>query len=277
MDHVFETPGAVALRVTNPAGLIEVQVVDGTQTTVEVTPLRGGEAAAEAAEETTVEAREVGDGHRIIIEAPRSRLRLRDVSLAIRVRVPAGASLDANSASADVVTYGALGEVGVKTASGDVTVERAAAAQVKTASGDVALGEVGGKASVSTASGDVRIEQLEGPGQVRLVSGDLTVADVRGSLHATTVSGDQDLQAVERGELRFESVSGDVTVGVRRGVGVWMDVHTLSGSMRSELEVGERPPAEAAAATLEVRGKTVSGDVVVRRAPARETSSLPTT
>lgn len=274
MKHVFETPGEVSLRVSNPAGLVEIHASESSETVVDVTAMGGGNGADEVVEQTTVEAREAGGGHRVTVEAPRGRFRLREVSLAIRVEVPSGTRVDVSTASADVTTDGELGRLDVKTASGEVTAERAAAVDVKTASGDVEVGVVGGDASVSTASGDVHVDHVGGTGRFRLVSGDLIVGDARGSLHTTTVSGDQELQAVERGELRVESVSGDISIGVRRGVGIFMDVQTLSGSMRSELEVGESPTSEQSAA-LELRGKTVSGDVTVRRAPARDASSTP--
>jgi DUF4097 and DUF4098 domain-containing protein YvlB len=270
MRHVFETPGAVSLRVSNPAGVVEIRASESTQTIVEVTAMNSG--SEEAAEQTVVESRETGDGYRVTVEAPRGRLRLREASLDIRIQVPNGTRVDASTASANLTTEGALGKLTVKTASGEVTAERAEALDVKTASGDVEAGEVAGDATVSTASGDVHVEHVGGGGRFRLVSGDLIVGDARGSMHATTVSGDQELQAVERGELRFESVSGDVSIGVRRGVSVWMDVQTLSGSMKSDLEVGEHPGSDSGP-TLELRGKTVSGDVIVRRAPARDTSS----
>jgi DUF4097 and DUF4098 domain-containing protein YvlB len=271
MEHVFETPRDVRLRVRNQAGPVEVDTVDGTTTTVTVTVLKG---SPDLAEQTTVQARETGDGHEITVETPRSWLRLRDVSIAVRVQSPHGTYLDASTASGEIVSRGQLGSLSVKTASGDVDVERVAGdASASTASGDVSLEAVAGELSVNSASGDVNIGRVDGDVNVRLASGDLRIADARSSVRSATVSGDQEIDAVERGSIRTDSVSGDVTIGVRRGASIWMDVQTLSGSMSSELEIGDNPDDPGRDPDVELRGKTVSGDVLVRRAPGRETTT----
>jgi DUF4097 and DUF4098 domain-containing protein YvlB len=151
---------------------------------------------------------------------------------------------------------------------GDVAGE----ARVKTASGDVALDEVGGRAQVNSASGDVSVQRAGGDATVQLVSGDVWIRDAAASVHANTVSGDQRLEAVVAGVVESHSVSGDVWIGVRRGSRVYVDANTISGSTSSELELSDAP-AEAPAIEdegplLEVRAKTVSGDVTIARAPA---------
>ena len=58
--------------------------------------------------------------------------------------------------------------------------------------------------------------------------------------------------------------AGDVHVGVRAGVPVWTDISTVSGEIRSSLTGAGEP--EPGAEHLELRAKTVSGDVTILRA-----------
>ena len=65
--------------------------------------------------------------------------------------------------------------------------------------------------------------------------------------------------------MRLHSVSGDVEVGVRTGLRVWIDATSVSGALNSELASEEDGPAQGdAAVTLRIR--TVSGDVRILRA-----------
>jgi DUF4097 and DUF4098 domain-containing protein YvlB len=98
------------------------------------------------------------------------------------------------------------------------------------------------------------------------VSGDIVVRDARADVSTNSVSGDQRLEAVSGGTVNAKAVSGDILIGVRRGARVYLDCNTLSGETRSELEptgeVGDEGPL------VELRAKTVSGDIEIVRAAA---------
>jgi hypothetical protein len=65
------------------------------------------------------------------------------------------------------------------------------------------------------------------------------------------------------------AISGDINIGVRRGSSVYVDCNTISGSMSSELELSDSPSqAGDQGPQLEIRAKTVSGDVSLTRASA---------
>jgi hypothetical protein len=86
------------------------------------------------------------------------------------------------------------------------------------------------------------------------------------------VSGDQRVEAVLGGTVEANAISGDVYVGVRRGSRVYVDANTVSGSTSSEFDLSDAP-ADAGepdpdAPMVEVRAKTVSGDIMLARAPA---------
>jgi DUF4097 and DUF4098 domain-containing protein YvlB len=197
----------------------------------------------------------------------------REPHIELRIACPPNANATVRTKSADVTMRGEYASVDVKTASGDVNVgEVAGDTRVKTASGDVALEKVGGRTQVNSASGDTAIQRADGDVTVQLVSGDVWIRDAGASVHANTVSGDQRLEAVVEGVVESHTVSGDVWIGVRRGSRVYVDANTVSGSTSSELELSDAP-ADAQSSDdegplLEVRAKTVSGDISIARAPA---------
>ena len=66
--------------------------------------------------------------------------------------------------------------------------------------------------------------------------------------------------------VRVTAVSGDVSVATRPGLALWIDAQSVSGTMRSDLEVGDYPATEASESPVELRVRTVSGDVRISRA-----------
>ena len=147
-----------------------------------------------------------------------------------------------------------------------------AAINVKSASGDLTAREAGDGVSVQTASGDVDIDIVRGPVNVNSASGDVTIGEAYDNVNVSTVSGDQDHGAVMRGTVSAHSVSGDVSIGVRRGSKVFLDCNTVSGDTQSELELsGDVPTGDGP--LVEIRAKTVSGDISIKRAPAPSDST----
>ena len=79
----------------------------------------------------------------------------------------------------------------------------------------------------------------------------------------STGSGDLQVGTAHRGRLTAKGASGDIRIGVPGGLPVWTDISTVSGEIRSDL-VGAGEPAEGAD-RLEIRAKTVSGDIDLRQ------------
>jgi Putative adhesin len=271
--HVFPTPGKVALRISISAGEVSVSTDDVAETTVEIEALRNDDATHEAIAGMTIEAEERGDSHEIRVLAPKGKsgwlgVLSRDPQIAVRVTCPHGSDLRVETSSADVQVDGRLGSVEATSASGNLAlghVERACKAS--SASGDVSIREIGAEGTIKTASGDAAIGRALGPLSVNLVSGDLELREAHAGLTSATVSGDQEIEAVHGGDVRLQSVSGDVRVGVRPGLKLWIDATSVSGDMRSELETADSPPPDDAQ-VVELRARTVSGDVqIVRAAP----------
>ncbi|MDX6397763.1 MAG: hypothetical protein QOJ43_1171, partial [Gaiellaceae bacterium] len=190
----------------------------------------------------------------------------RTPQVGIRIRCPEEADLDCMTASADVATTGRLGLVEVKTASGDVAAEDVAGLRVQSASGDVRASTVDGEARLQTVSGDVRLGTVTGPVSATLVSGDFALDDARTDLSAKTVSGDQRVGAVREGQIKLQSVSGDVRVGIRPGTRLRIDANSTSGDVSSELDVKDAPSETPSTREAHLEAKTVSGDIEITRA-----------
>jgi len=264
---VFETPGQAAVRIELPAGVVKLETSDEPRVEIDVRPLRGDDASREAAAATRIEAAERGGRHVVVVEAPKREGRFlswgRGPELVVTIRCPEGTDLELDSHSADLLARGTLGEVGVRSAAGDVALGDTRDLSVSTASGDVVAGAVDGALVVKTASGDVDVASAAGRSTVNTVSGDVRVGGSAEAVSVGTVSGDVDLGLAEGG-VRVNSVSGDVEVAVRAGLGFWIDAQSVSGAIRSDLDMGDSPGEGGG--TLELRVRTVSGDVSISRA-----------
>ena len=270
----FETPGSVSLQIKLPSGRVVVTTADEPRTTVEVVAL--GRRGQDAIDDIEITMGERSGRHFIRVEQ-RDRFRWGPIQITwggdieCRISCPPGTDLDLSGASTDVRVDGELGDVSARTASGDIRVQRVGGPlQVKTASGDVFVGVVGGQGSIATVSGDVGVERLDAPLTARAVSGDITVGSVASELGISTTSGDVDLKTVLDGDVRVQTVSGDVRVGIARGTRVWVDAASVSGRLESELGLEDQETAadDADSAVVPLHVKTVSGDVSVVRAAA---------
>lgn len=265
----FETSGHVAIRVALGGGEVSVQAGEGPGVDVELVPLRDNDATRQAIAEAKVELSDHSGGHEVTIQiAKRSGLLVgRGAKVGVRIRCPHGSDLQLRGGSADLEAIGTLGTVRVKTASGDVSLEDSDRLELETASGDVRVRDVVGTAELRGASGDVSIRRCGGQITANLVSGDLTVGEAAAGFALTTVSGDVHVHAAGGGGMRVQAVSGDVHLGIKPGERLYIDATSVSGTMSSELDVNDAPPADATE-MRELRVRTVSGDVKIVRAAA---------
>lgn len=249
IEQTFHTPLPLRLDVSIPSGDIDVETVDGEETSVAVD---GDEALLEH-----VEVRQ--DGSRIVI-ALRGKGKLGflgslgfgNEGARVQARVPHGTGVKIKTASADTRVAGRVGALDVNSVSGDVR----------------ARGEVGEHASVKTVSGDVELERVSGDVSAQTVSGDVRARTVGGSVDTKSVSGDIRLDALTAGDARFSSVSGDIEIGIAQGSFLDVDAGSTSGDLASEVALASDRPQDdgAAGPTVVLRGRTVSGDVRIFRA-----------
>ena len=269
--HVFETPGDVALQVRLPSGRVVLTTADDPRTTVEIVGRRGQDAVDEI--DVTMDERR---GEHVIRIEQKDRFRWGPIQITwggdfeCRITCPHGSNLDLSGGSTDVKVDGELGEASVRTASGDVHLDTVRAElQVKTASGDVWVEGAEADTSVATVSGDVELGRVSGSLTGRTISGSFKLGAVAMALEVSTTSGDIEVGSVGSGDVRVQSVSGDVRIGIGRGMRVWVDATSVSGKLESELGLEDQQSGgddEGEVVPLHV--KTISGDVSIVRAAA---------
>lgn len=265
--YEFPVTGAVEAEFRLADGRVETTTQTGlTTATVTVEAMDGSDASRETAERTTVEMH----GKRLSVKAPDIGTTgwlggNRSAKIMITAALPADSSVELRSASADATLHGVYSDVAVHTASGDAAVEMVTGdLTVNAASGDVRARHVGGDLKVDLASGDLRADQIDGTMDVHTASGDVQVGSVGKGARATTASGDIVITKLVRGHAKINSASGDIEVGVGAGTGVYMDISSMSGRARSDLDTSSAPVnGNEPEVTLHLR--SLSGDITVKR------------
>ena len=243
------------------AGSINVSGEPTETVVVEVEPSRGGR-AADLLDDVQVA---FEDGQ-LYIRGPRGLSFRPRTGLDLTIKVPAGSSCAAKTASADLSCVGEVSALSVSTASGDLTAASVTGdVTVRSASGDVLLDKVGGDLTMHTASGETRVRQVGGGVRISSASGDVTIGSCAGSVTARTASGKVRLDGVASGLVELNSATGDLWVGVVPGLGVYLELSSMSGSVRSHLDEVDNPDGDADAA-VEIRARTMSGDIRITKA-----------
>jgi DUF4097 and DUF4098 domain-containing protein YvlB len=277
----FATPEPIAATVDVGGGHVHIVAGDRTDTVVDVQPANpNNRADVELAGQSRVEYA----AGRLSVTAPKHKswraLIGRPGSIDVTIELPEHSQVDVQTWS-DVLATGRLGEAAFASAIGAVQVEEVGRLKVRTATGDVTVVRAAGPADVSTSTGKVRLGAVEGAAVVKTASGDIVVGEVTGDVRVVAGRGDltveQALAGVEaktgagairigevvEGKVVLKTGLGPIEVGVREGTSAWLDIST-SASVRSELAASAEPgPSDR---TVEVRASTGWGDVLIRRA-----------
>jgi len=144
----------------------------------------------------------------------------------------------------------------VETVTGDLT--------VRAASGDVKVGRVAGDLTVNSASGDLHAQHIDGSITVQTASGDVKIGEIGKGAKVNTASGDITITKLIGGHTKINSASGDIEVGVTPGAGVYMDVSSMSGRARSELDTASTPSTNNDPDVI-LHLRSMSGDITVKR------------
>ncbi len=258
------------VRIDIGSGQVEIVPADGDETAVSLEVDRGD------AEDVVFD---VVNGE-LIVEGPRNVRRGPE----IHVRIATPATLDARikTGSGDISSRAPLGTARLSTGSGDIQIERVegelsvstgsgdvrvdhviGTVRASTGSGSIDIGESAGTVGLTTGSGDVRVGDAAGPTTVKVGSGDITIERIRDHSVATSGSGDVRVELADGPSVRADTARGDVQIGVPDGVPTYLDLKTVTGKIRCDLEPGEKP-AEGER-SLVLRARTVSGDITVVR------------
>ena len=279
----FDTPEPISVTAHVEAGSIRFTAVDRLDTVVEVQPREPKkDQDVRAADQTEVT---YANGV-LTVRTPKPNLLGlgRTGTVDVTVELPTGSDVDMKGAWAQVLGEGRLGEVRVKTSSGDVRLHTTGPLTLTASHGSITVDRVEGMAEITTSSGSVRVGLVDGPavlknshgtttvgaatGELRVsgANGDIEIRRAEDSVTATTAHGRLRVGEVARGTVQLETSYGAIEVGVREGTAAWLDVSSSSGQVRNALTASESP--EKTEDTVKVRARTRHGNIDILRAKA---------
>ncbi|MEV5988509.1 DUF4097 family beta strand repeat-containing protein [Streptomyces sp. NPDC052051] len=277
----FDTPEPIAVTARVEAGSIQFTAGDRLDTLVQVRPRDPKrDQDVRAADQTEV----TYTGGVLTVRTPKSNLFGRTGTVDVTVDLPTGSRIDMTGAWAQVLGEGQLGEVRVKTSSGDVRLDTTGPLQLTAAHGSITVDRVEGLAEITTSSGSLRVGLVDGPavlknshgtttvgaatGELRVSgsNGDIEIRRAEGSVTATTAHGTLRVGEVARGTVQLETSHGAIEIGVRDGAAAWLDVESGFGQVRNTLASSTAP--EGTEDTVTVRARTRYGNIDIRRATA---------
>ncbi|MGW7530601.1 DUF4097 family beta strand repeat-containing protein [Streptomyces sp. NPDC054783] len=277
----FDTPEAISVTARVEAGSIQFTAGERADTVVEVRPRDPKKNLdVRAAEQTEV----TYASGALTVRTPKSSLFGRTGVVDVTVDLPAGSRIDMTGAWTQVLGEGRLGEVRVKTSSGDVRFDATGPLHLTASHGSITVDRAEGPAEITTSSGSLRVGLVDGPavlknshgtttvraatGELRVsgANGDISIERAEASVTATTAHGTLRVGEVARGKVQLETAYGAIEVGVRQGTAAWLDVSSGSGQVRNTLNTSDSP--EKTEDTVEVRARTRHGNIDIRRAKA---------
>jgi hypothetical protein len=275
----FDTPEPISVTARVEAGSIRFTAGDRPDTVVEVRPRDPKrDQDVRTADQTEV----TYASGALTVRTPKGGLFGRTGTVDVTVELPTGSRVDMTGAWAQVLGEGRLGEVRVKTSSGDVRLDTTGPLQLTASHGSITVDRVEGTAEITTSSGSLRVGLVDGPavlknshgtttvgaatGYLRVsgANGDIDIARAEDSVTATTAHGTLRVAEVARGVVQLETSYGAIEVGVREGTAAWLDVRSGFGQVRNTLTASEAPGKTED--TVEVRARTRYGNIDVRRA-----------
>ncbi|MFI8434521.1 DUF4097 family beta strand repeat-containing protein [Streptomyces sp. NPDC079020] len=277
----FDTPQPISVTARVDAGSIQFTAADRPDTVVEVRPRDPKKDKDVKAAEQTEATYASGV---LTVRTPKSSLLGRTGTVDVTVDLPTNSRIDLTGAWTQVLGEGRLGEVRVKTSSGDVRLDTTGPLKLTASHGSITVDRVEGPAEITTSSGSLRVGLVDGTavlknshgtttvgaatGELRVsgANGDIQIERAENSVTATTAHGALRVAEVARGTVQLETSYGAIDIGVREGTAAWLDVSSSSGQVRNTLTTSETPAKTEN--TVEVHARTRYGNIDIRRARA---------
>jgi DUF4097 and DUF4098 domain-containing protein YvlB len=208
INKTLEMPTNGLVQVENLAGRIEFATWDRQEVQVRGT-------AGDNVEEVEITA--TSNGVQIKVHNRKGKRNVDGTELYLRI--PEGASIEADSVSADISVNGNQGENIL----------------LNTVSGDLEIDASPNQLELHSVSGDVEFKGSPERSSVETVSGEIVLIGPSGEVSVRTVSGDVSLDAGEVARGKFETVSGDLTLTLSVGNGGRLSCDSMSGDVQLRL------------------------------------------
>ena len=154
-------------------------------------------------------------------------------------------------------------------------------AEVTTSNGAIRIGALEGAATLESANGPITVDRTAGALQVKSANSSITLRETAGvvqvksanscitigrslaGITARTAWGRVRIDEVVSGTVHLETGRGDVSIGIAEGTAAWLDLHSKSGVVRSDLDAADGP--ETSHTVAEIRVHTDRGDIDIHR------------
>lgn len=232
-SKTFGAAGIVSLIIETEAGDVAVEA-GGPEIKVEVT-----KPDAEKCRVTMAP-----DGGRLVLRAERLKVRWfgKGCDSGFRVTAPPTLRVELATVSGDSKIAGMRGGLDLNSVSG--------AAKLK---------EIVGTLNLNTTSGEIEGEVSAERAKIKTISGDVRLAGLTGGATVDSVSGQLRLVwngAPPAGEVKVDTVSGDIELEFPRETKMRADLDSTSGETRNQFGEDDDAP-------LKVSADSISGDVSV--------------
>jgi DUF4097 and DUF4098 domain-containing protein YvlB len=280
----YATPAPISATARVDAGSIRFTAAERADTTVQVLPRDPKrDKDVKAAEQTEVT---LINGVLHIKTRQRPLIGPNGV-VDVLVDLPTGSRIDVTGSWTEVTGEGQLGDVHIKTSSGDVRLDATGPLHLKAAHGSITVEHIHGPAEITTSFGTLHVGHADGPADLKNSHGTTTVGTATGELHVRGAHGGIDIQCAEdsvtatvahgtlriaevaRGTVQLENSYGTIDVGIRRGTAAWLDVKSERGQVRSTLAESQGPAeAEDTEDTVKIHARTNWGNIDIHHAHA---------
>jgi DUF4097 and DUF4098 domain-containing protein YvlB len=213
IDRALEMPADGLVAVENVAGKVEFIAWDRAEVQVR------GE-AGDTVEEVEISSTSQGVQVRVVNRKGERRIDGTDLYL----RIPEGASVEAETVSADISVSGSRGDAVI----------------LRTVSGDLQVDASPRRAELASVSGDVEFDGEVARSSIETVSGEIVIVGAMGEVTASTVSGDVSLEGGEVSLGRFEAVSGDLILSLSLADAGRLTCDSMSGDVNLSLPASQQ-------------------------------------
>ncbi|HEY9294572.1 MAG TPA: DUF4097 family beta strand repeat-containing protein [Microlunatus sp.] len=130
--------------------------------------------------------------------------------------------------------------------------------EVKTASTEFRGVGTFGDVTIDAAQGAIKVDEAQSV-RATVAAGDIIVGRLNGPAELSTQKGDIQISEAVGGTVVMQSMVGNLTIGAAAGVSASLDAGVTVGRIHNSLS-----NADGAAAALNIRATTTTGDVVAR-------------
>lgn len=278
----FETAAPIELSIDIPVANVHLVASDRHDTVVTLRPtMRARPQDVRAADQVRV----TNTDGRVRVAVPKGWSYYSPFgpsgSVDIDIELPAGSSVDSEWPVGSLGAEGRLGDCVLKSSTGTITLEETGSLSFRTSTGTVSVEHATGNVDLISSTGSIRVARIDGDATIKNSTGNTTVGAVGGqlvvngahgsvsieraenSVQVTTAYGNVRIDEVIRGAVQLESSYGELEIGIRPAVAVWLDVSSQHGSVRTSLTQKDAP-AETGD-SVEIRARSTHGDIIIRR------------